>query len=467
MTITVGSAGTSRLGVRAHERPGAIDRRSLLAGIGAVTLTSAARAQGLPYDLIVRGGTVIDPSQSLNAIGDVGIKNGVVAAVEAALNPADAAEVYDASGKIVTPGLVDIVAHNWPDGTVLGVAADAMALTGVTTSVSPGDVGAPAVPAFRKTAVQGSRASVFAWLSISSVGYLPFLRSNLGLLAYADEAAATKALIANWDILLGVKVLLGYSITGHLAPADDLTPLRRALAACNAAAAATGKTFRVMTHIGGMRTPTQLAEVVDLMRPGDIITHSFVGYPNHVGQATGFAQAGTVIQAAYDAKTKGIILDSGYSGSFDYLTAAICMCPINRPGHGIRLDTLSSDHYSSAAGIGTSKTLPEVMSEFLALNKVSKINFHGVPDILPDFASLPDLSPEITLDDVVRMATNTPGQLIGRVPKLGTLQIGAPGDVAILQLATGSFTFNDSLRRALTGTQKLVPVKTVKAGVLI
>ena len=105
-----------------------------------------ARAQGLAYDLIVKGGTVVDPSQTLNAIRDVGIKNGVVKAVQAGLNPADAVQVYDATGKIVTPGLIDLHAHVWPGGNYLGTAPDTLMLAELTSTAQEERIGPTRLP---------------------------------------------------------------------------------------------------------------------------------------------------------------------------------------------------------------------------------------------------------------------------------------------------------------------------------
>jgi len=419
------------------------------------------------YDTIIKSGTVIDPSQSLNAVRDVGIKNGLVAAVSASLNASDACEVYDATGLLVFPGLIDILSHNWPDGVILGVAPDDHCLQCATTTVSPGDFGAPAVSAFRKTAVEQSTARVFGWVMASRVGYSPFPATTIGILSYANEDDMANALIDNWDILLGIKVLTGYAITGHLAAGDDLVPLTRALSARDTAETATGKTFALMVHIGGQRTTTQLADIVNLLRAGDIITHAFNGIPNQVGAATGFAQGGAPIAAIYTATGNGILLDSGFgSVSFDFITATICMYPLNTGSPGSRLDLMSSDNFSAAAGVGTAKTLPDAMSIMYGLNKPYNINFTGGGP-LPNFNTLTDLSPAITIDDIVRANTETAAAVIGdRYPLIGTLQTGAPGDVSIMELETGSYSYTDYPGAyTLTTTKRFAPVQCYVGGV--
>ena len=436
-----------------------MDRRALLVGSGALAVAGMARAQGLAYDLIVKGGTVVDPSQTLNAIRDVGIKNGVVKAVQAGLNPADAVQVYDATGKIVTPGLIDLHAHVWPGGNYLGTAPDTLMLAELTTTVvSPGDAAAQSVGAFRQSVVSASTARVLGFIQISKAAFFTFPQSETPNLDYLNATDAANALIANSDILLGVKVRESFSVIGNF----DLAPLQRAIDACTMATNATGIPFKVMCHIGGLRTPALMGDIINLLRPGDIITHAFVGYPNQASQATGLAQNFQCIPAAFTAKQKGIVLDCGWGGSpagqpviggsFDYLTAMICQVA------GLRLDTLSSDSHAFTPSTGGRMHLTEVMSNFLNLNDWANVT--------PQLGS-GSVTPPVGLEDVVRMTTNTPGQVIGRIPKLGTLQIGAPGDVAIMQLVQGSFTFNDTMGHTLSASQKLIPIKAVKAGALV
>ncbi len=292
------------------------------------------------------------------------------------------------------------------------------------------------------------------------------INTTIGLLTYADETAMANALIDNWDILLGIKILTGYAITGHLAAGDDLVPLTRAISARDTAETATGKTFAIMVHIGGQRTTTQLATIVGLLRAGDIITHAFNGVLNQLSQATGFAQGGAPIAAIYTATGNGILLDSGMgANSFDFITAVICMYPLNTASPGSRLDLMSSDNFSAAAGLGTAKTLPDAMSIMYGLNKPQNVNYPGAGPI-PAFSTLTDLSPAITIDDIVRALTETPAAVIGdRYPLIGTLQTGAPGDVSIMELETGSFSYTDYPGAyTLTTTKRFTPVQCYVGG---
>lgn len=421
------------------------------------------------YDLLVRGGMVIDPSQGAHALLDIGIDGGVVAAMQTNIDPSTATQVYDATGCIVTPGLVDLLAHPWPARNLLGIDPDhLMKYEGTTTVVSPGDPGPGMCWAFKRD-MQAKQARVFAYVMISEMGYSlwPYTEVPGFNPVYLNADDAAGACIDHSDVIVGIKVRISEDIIGGL----DVLPVQLGLQAALTAQAATGKFFPVVVHTGDEATQTLLAQTVALLRPGDVITHMFDGNPNAANQATGFAQNWAVQQAAYDAQAKGIILDVGWGGnpagqpnvggSTDYLTAVICMVPMGRSGAGIRPNTLSSDAHAYPRGSGgLGMHLTEVMSNMLALNNPANVAW-------PGFASLPPLNPPITLDDVVRMATVTPAQVINRVPLLGTLQPGAPGDVAVLKLVNGPTTFVDSMGRTLAASQKIVPVQTIKAGVLI
>src|SRR5437899_634216 len=187
-----------------------------------------------------------------------------------------------------------------------------------------------------------------------------------------------------------------------------------------------GKSFRVMCHIGA--APGSLADVLDLLRPGDILTHSYSGAGNNI------VQNGQLIPAAKAAKQRGVIFDVGHGGgSFDF---TVCEPAMMQGGH---VDTISSDIHAVSINTPGYPTLPWVMSKFLAL---------GLP-----------------LEEVVQRATIEPAKIIGRVPGLGTLAVGAPADVAIFDYVDGpSVEFVDTRNNKKSGTKKLVPVLTVKDG---
>ena len=158
-----------------------------------------------------------------------------------------------------------------------------------------------------------------------------------------------------------------------------------------------------MVHIGGVETRALMSQILDLLRPGDILTHAYSGAPNASGEFTNIVQDGSLLPAAMAAKQRGIIFDVGHGGgSFDYTVAEVAIA------QGCPPDTISSDIHVASGNTPGMPYLPWVMSKFLGLG--------------------------FTLDQVVAMATVNPANIIGRLPKLGTLQVGAPGDVAIMDL---------------------------------
>jgi dihydroorotase len=373
---------------------------------------------GLKYELVIANGEVLDPSQRLRGKRDIGIKYGQVAAVAPSI-PADrAVQRIDAAGKLVTPGLIDLHTHLCPH-LGIGLPADELVpITAVTTAVSAGDAGANTFGNFRHGVVPQSRTRLYGFVHIASIGLAGGLAPGEMLnIDYANVDACAKVVAENADLALGVKVRITDSVVGQ----NGLEPLRRAIKAAEQA----GKSFRVMCHIGA--APGSLSDLLDLLRPGDILTHAFSGAGNNV------VQNGALLPAARAAKQRGVIIDVGHGGgSFDYTVCEPAMA------QGLVPDTISSDIHAVSINTPGYPTLPWVMSKFLGL---------GMP-----------------LEEVVARATVEPAKIIGRVPGLGTLQVGAPADVAIFDLVDGPVEFVDTRNNKRSGTKKLVPVLTVRAG---
>src|SRR5712692_1214733 len=373
----------------------------------------------LKYELVIAGGDVLDPSLRLRGKRDIGIKHGQIAAVAASI-PADrAVQRIDATGKLVTPGLIDLHTHLCPH-LGLGLPADEMVgITCTTTAVSAGDAGAHTWGAFYHLALPQSRTRLFSFIHIASVGLAGGLAPGEMLnIDYANVDACAKVVAENPDTVLGVKVRITDSVVGQ----NGLEPLRRAIKAAELA----GRGARVMCHIGAV--PGSLSDLLDLLRPGDILTHAYSGAGNNT------VQNGQLLPAALAAKKRGVIIDVGHGGgSFDFTVADPAM------QQGMPPDTISSDIHSVSINTPRYPTLPWVMSKFLALG--------------------------MSLEDVVARATVEPAKIIGRIPGLGTLQIGAPADVAIFDYVDGpAVEFVDTRSNTRSGTKKLVPVLTVKAG---
>lgn len=419
-----------------------LSRRELIgSGVAAAAATGIAKAeqvpaeskQGLPlafdatdrtlkFDLLVTGGTVVDPSQKLHARRDVAIKNGQIAAVAESIAPGRATQVFDATGTIVTPGLIDLHCHYYHQVSGIGLPADEMmGLTSTTTGVDAGDAGYSSFPGFRHHVIGQSRTRLFAFIHISSIGLAgnPIKVGELLNIDYADVDACAKAVAENRDVCLGVKVRMSKNVVGT----NGMEPLRRAIQAAQIA----GPWARVMCHIGN--APVPLAEVLDALRPGDIITHAY----SNAGETNAIVAGGKLLPQALEARKRGVIFDVGHGGgSFDFTIAAPAL------EQGLLPDTISSDVHSVSIQSPSKPLMPWVLSKFLSLG--------------------------LSLDQVIAKATIEPARIIGRVPGLGTLQVGAPADISIFRLIEGPVTFVDTNKHERRGTAYLDPVKTIRQG---
>jgi dihydroorotase len=402
-----------------------------LAGSAAASAVSgsaiAAMGPNDKFDLVIKGGEVLDPSQSLRAKRDIGLRWGVVEALSESIPAERAAKTIDASGKLVLPGLVDLHCHVYPYGSAIGIPADELVqFQGTTTVVSAGDAGVNNLAALRRYIVAQSRARMYAFVHIANNGLSAFPVAELYNIDNAQMEACAMALAENPDFLLGVKVRMSENVIFK----HGLEPLKRGIAACEMC----GWPAKMMVHIGGVETKELMSDILNLLRPGDVLTHCYSGFPNMSGVFTNIVQDGKLLPAALAAKQRGVMFDVGHGGgSFDFTVAEVAI-----PG-GCTPDTISSDIHVFSGNSPGMPFLPNVMSKFLAL---------GFP-----------------LEQVVAMATTAPAKIINRAPKLGTLQVGAPGDVAIMELAEGPVTFVDTRNNKRDGKLLLKPVQTVINGV--
>src|SRR5262252_6016837 len=412
-----------------------ISRRHMLAGAGAGALALgidggralAAMGPNDKFDLVIKGGDVLDPSQGLRGRRDIGIRYGVIEAVEGDIPAARALRVLDAGGKLVTPGLVDLHCHVYPYGSAIGIPADELlTFQATTTMVSAGDAGANNFAAFRRYVVGQSRTRLYAFVHIANMGLTPFPVAELYNIDYAVVDACAKTVAENRDIAIGVKVRMSENVIAR----NGIEPLKRSIQACEQA----GTGGRVMAHIGGVETPELMSQILDTLRPGDILTHCYSGAPNLAGAFTNIVQGGKLLPAALAAKQRGVLFDVGHGGgSFDYTVAEVAI------PNGCPPDTISSDIHVFSGNTPGMPYLPWVMSKFLGLG--------------------------FSLEQVVAMATINPAKVINRHPKLGTLQVGAPGDVAVMELVEGPVEFVDTREHKRQGRAYLKPVQTVTAGV--
>ena len=359
---------------------------------------------GSSIDLVIRGGRVIDPLSGLDKIADVAIRDGRIVSIESNGDnpggqesigwPSVSTQEIDATGQLVVPGFVDLHAHVYTGVCPLTVPADAAcAQGGVTTVVSAGDAGANTIGGFRQLVVDRSLTRVLAFLHISRIGLVGWPVAEAVEVDHLDVDAAVRAAAMNRDIVVGVKVRMSASATGT----NGMLPLKRAVAVGEAAG------IPVMVHIG--EAGFGLMRLLEVMRPGDIVTHSFTAARD------GIVENGNLVYAARVAQQRGVLFDVGHGfGSFDFPTAELCA------RHGFFPETISTDIHSLSARAHVD--LPSTMTKMLHL---------GMP-----------------LVDVLASVTSRPAAAIGRAADCGQLQIGSVADLAIIGLATGSFRLRDS-----------------------
>ncbi len=367
------------------------------------------------FDLLIKGGEVVDPGSGYSGRLDVAIKRNRIAAVEANIPAESAFRVIDASGQIVTPGLVDLHTHVYHSVTTWGVLADPVAArSGVTTWLDVGSAGAYNLQGFREFIAKPSDARLYALLNISSIG-LTAPTWELSNLNYCDVDLCCKLIDLNRDLVLGVKVRIDANTTSG----TGIEPLRRARQA------AEQTELPMMVHIG--QAPPELQEVLPLLRAGDILTHCFTGHSMRI-----IDDKGKLLDAAKQVWDMGVVMDIGHgAGSFSFETAEALISTGHLP------DVISSDIHQFSIN-GPLFDLPTCMSKFLAIG--------------------------MTLPQVIEAATTRPAAVLGMQNEIGTLRPGALADVALFKVDQGSFTFYDIHMNPRVGKELLRNTLTIVNG---
>ncbi len=370
----------------------------------------------MPYDLLVKRGLVIDPSQDFRGIADVALSRGKVAALEESIPEREAKQVVDASGLVVMPGLVDLHVHVFWGVSHFGIEPDPNCVAkGVTTAVDAGSAGATNFAAFRRFIIERSDTRIRAFLHISAAG-LPYREiGELEDIRWADVPLAVKVAREHADLILGIKVRLSQAQV----KSQDIEALTRAIDA----ATQLGKP--VMLHVGDTFSPIE--KILGMLRPGDVMTHCFTGRPHGI-----LDSSGRVLDAAIDARKRGVVFDVGHGqGSFSFDVADRALA------QGFGPTTISSDLHTYSYQ-GPVYDLATTLSKYMRLG--------------------------LSLDDAVRLATAATAKVMGMEGRIGTLKKGAEGDVAVMRLEEGRFTFTDSYGKTADATQRLVPVTTIRKG---
>jgi len=390
-----------------------MNRRLLLRGAGgaAVAFAAPSRVFAADYDLLIRGGRVIDPSQRLDRRADVAIRGGRIAAVERDIPASAGVDSIDARGQLVVPGLIDVHLHardaELPPAEILS--------TGVTTMVDAGSKGADNVDQILDIARRApNRLRVL--LNIARLGNNPGGRGEfLDSLEQADVDKASRAIAQNRDFIVGVKARLSKGI----AAARDREVLKLALRVAEPAR------VPVMIHVGDTATP--LRELIELLRPGDIVTHMYAP-ENGILDASG-----RVLPQVRAARQRGVLFDFG-NGLNEHWRWDVAQRGLDQ---GFAPDTISSD-LNVPGRTSQVFDLPNVLSKFLLL---------GMP-----------------LDEVVARVTSRAAKVFPALNDYGTLRVGAPADVTVLELTEGSFEFFDNYKGARPGERRLVTRAVVFGG---
>ena len=373
------------------------------------------------HDLILRGGRLLDPGLNINCQADVAFSGGRISGIGEEVENAQAAELRRVDGCFVVPGLIDLHTHVYWGGTSLGVDAGAVAqVSGTTTFIDAGSAGPGNYAGFLRHIIEPSAPRILAFLNISFAGIFGFSRSVMvgecADIRLLDAAETLRVAKENLATIVGIKVRVGRIAGG----ASGIAPLEMAIEAAEELG------LPVMTHID--LPPPNLQEILERLRPGDILTHCFRPFPNAplVG--------GRIREEALLARERGVIFDIGHGmGSLSFATARGMM------EQGFLPDVISSDVHTLCID-GPAYDLLVTLSKFFAM---------GMP-----------------LGDLVERATLRPARAVRR-PALGVLQSGGLGDATVLAIEEGRYTYLDCTGEKMISDRRLVCKGCVVAGVFM
>lgn len=387
-------------------------------------LWSSSKPQASPgqstdqdVDLLIRGGTVIDPAQRLHGLLDVAVKDGKILAVSRDVSASRARNVISAKGSIVTPGFIDIHVHCFYP-VANGSNADHYCLgRGVTTAVDAGSVGYPMIAGLVKYVVNTSATRIRALVDIGALGTLLGITDAMKNLDWVNPELAAKAAEQNKPAVVGIKVRLQKSVEGQ----NDLECLRRALRAAEISH------LPVMAHIDDPYSP--LPNSLKMLRKGDVFTHCWNSHPHGVLDANG-----RILPEVLEARQRGVIFDPAQGTShFSFDVADKCLAQNFLP------DTISTD-LTTGSAFGPVYDLPNQISKFMALG--------------------------IGLEKVIEMVTINPARIFNYGSQLGTLKPGSEADIGIFEVREGNFDFMDSDLKKRSGHQMLINKATIRHGQL-
>jgi dihydroorotase len=375
--------------------------------------------------LEVIGGRVLDPGQGIDGAGTVSVAGGVITGVSLGRGgatgqvqnaSADGPATIDASGLLVTPGLVDLHTHVYPGVSHYGIEPDTYCLgRGVTTAVDAGSAGAQTFPGLRRYVIERSRTRILAFLNIAVQGMISSLVGELEDIRWGSPEQAIARARENPDLVVGIKVRLGYQMAGN----DPGPALRLAREAADALG------LPLMVHVIDIRP--SLDWLLPYLGRGDVVTHCFHGNPGGILGADG-----RVLPAALRARDRGVLFDVGHGvGSFAYRVARSALA------QGFPPDTVSSDLHAHNVG-------GPVFDQAATLSKLLHL---GMP-----------------LADVIRATTAAPAEAAGRADRLGALAAGREADISVFELQEGRWPLPDAAGATEVVERLLVPRMVIRAG---
>jgi dihydroorotase len=383
---------------------------SAAASFAAISTSKTFAAAG--YDLVIRGGRVIDPARRIDAPLDVAIRAGKIAALARSISAGTPTETIDATGRLVVPGLIDVHLHardaELPPSAILAL--------GITSMIDAGSRGADNVDQLIEIA-RAAPNRMRILLNISRLGNNPSGRGEfLDGVDLADVSKAQAAVKKHRDWIVGIKARLSRGIAAD----HDLEVLRRAVQV------ATPFKIPIMIHMGDTASP--LPQILAIMRPGDIVSHMYAPTPHGI-----MYDRGQILPEVLAARRRGIRFDFG-NGLNEHWNWDVAQSGLRQ---GFPPDTISSD-LTIAGRTDQVIDLPNVVSKFV---------YMGMP-----------------LNQALACVTTNAARSFRELNAFGTLRVGAPADVTVLELAQGTFSFVDNYKNVRSGTQRLVTRAVVMGG---
>jgi dihydroorotase len=372
------------------------------------------------FDLVLTGGTVLNPATKLRQKLDVGVTGDRVTAIQADLPCAGAKKVLDVTGCYVTPGLIDFHVHSYWGVNPYGCNLDSLCLaTGVTTTMDAGSAGPVNFLGFRKLVYEQSKTRMLGFIALAQHGVLNTPGELLNL-DFADSDGAAETVGNNRDIGIGIKVRLHKKSIGE----NSRAALRLAIKAGEASGTP------IMVHVGD--TAIGMDEIADTLRPGDVITHCYTPQRPSI-----INDKGELLPLVRKAKERGVIFDVGHAGGhFDFNLVERAM------GDGLLPDIISSDLHSRLAqpGFGVVGDLPTTLTKFLPLG--------------------------LSLEQILANCTVNPARAVGWQDHIGSLEVGREADIAVLQIIDEPIKLRDSVGAERMHQQRIAAKWAIRAGEL-